>query len=191
MTAGALLDAVERAAHAAFPDRAESLIAAVERRLWLGRSARTESAEQDEQDVEVDTSSENDACAICGRTDVNWFLAVMGSGGAFERFDHDRAWEVRNDDGNLRLPILLCGACRIAGSESPDHDDAVLADLVRALRASGEGESAVAELERRFSVVDLGRIVAPCLACGDSPPAAGFRGGVCERCWKRARATAR
>ena len=191
MTAGALLDAVERAALAAFPDRAEKLIAVVERRLWFGPSARTERPDENEHDVEVIPSALDDGCAICARAWVNWSHGVTGIGGRFERYDHERAWEVRSEGASLRLPLAICGPCRLVGGDGAGSDDLALSDLVRALRASGrEVERFVVELERRFgesAPPEPSRL--PCVSCGADPlPPDEHRGGLCAPCWRNARA---
>ena len=189
MTAGALLAAVERAAFAAFPDRAEKLIGVVERRLWFGPSASTEKPPESEHDVEASSRFE-EGCAICARSRVNWSDAVMGIGGRFDRYDHDRSWEVRSESGHLRLPLTICGPCRILGGESPESDELALSDLVRALRTTGlEAESVVLELEQRFADSELPeQSHSPCLSCGaESRLPDSNRGGLCAACWRSAR----
>ncbi len=184
MTTGSLLAEVERAAREAFPDRAEPLIETLERRLWLTGSTLLD----DDADAEILPSST--VCASCGRADYAWIRAVLGVGRTFQRYAEDDAWRVRVDGGSVRLPVVVCGACRAIGGDDGASDDAVLADLVRAVRASALApEPLVHELERRFAGGPLpARSSAPCACCGEVAPHDGHRGRFCDACWARARA---
>ena len=191
MTAQEVLRATGRAAQAAFPDRAEALIAVVERRMWFGRRGRPEPAIPSGGDEEVRPIRAEAACEVCQRTRYDEALAVVGAGPTWASFDSARAWQVRTVSGTLRLPITICGACLSIGDEDAEHDDRALADLLRAIVAHG-GESAETiafELGQRFTDAALpAPSRAPCRGCSAPSRGSPHPAGICARCWTQARA---
>lgn len=178
------LDRVTRAVVAAFPDRAEAMLDAVERAFRMNGPVSPGAL----------------ACAMCGRGQIAWFPLIAP--------DPETAPALRPlaiDERVLwqRAPLVdatpakpACLDCLITARAelSPDppsaHADRVLLDALRAVRAAGgdEEESAARELEAAFAGMRAPRIerthLPACAICGQTRRAARGPAGaaLCEPC---------
>lgn len=179
LTRSATLPAVEEAIRATFPDRADEMIAGVER--WFAS----------EPLATFDSLSRVLACELCTR-----FLRAHG---VVEVERHPARFQVIADSAHrLGEPdhpsMRFCETCLHWPQTTlscAENSDRLRADLERALAAESVDAAVAAELDRRRALAQPALTREPCSMCGGSPgPTLAGRSGraVCMDCLRGASA---